>query len=235
MRFVPRRFSVDDGRREVRALLSTLLLAAATALGAWGLSASSQGCALSNCDGDVVYLDGAPSTADQHHEPAPPQQRLIDDSAWESNPIEGHWLPFPPQRSVVLSVPFATNRPLVDFLAYVSPARLKGTTGNDRELPEDGFTDMPNDPAKPGGQFANAAGNIAEFSYVVPEGDHWKVTVHNDTCASFWLRVVIHAGPPGSSDAGTPDGSAPIDAGDASSPVDAGDSGPIDAQNDTEQ
>src|SRR5439155_7003749 len=110
MRFVPRRFSVDDGRREVRKLLSTLLIAAATALGAWGLTASSQGCALSNCDGDTIYLDGAESTAQYTHEPPPPEQKLIDDATWETNAVDGHWLPFPSQRSYVLFPSIASDR-----------------------------------------------------------------------------------------------------------------------------
>jgi hypothetical protein len=41
-----------------------------------------------------------------------------------------------------------------------------------------------------GGGFALPAGNLAELQ-VVPNGDGWRVHVLNDTCAHYYLRVVL--------------------------------------------
>ena len=48
-------------------------------------------------------------------------------------------------------------------------------------------------PTGSGGQFAYAGGNLAEWT----SPDATSVTIHNDTCADYFLYVVVHASPNG--------------------------------------
>jgi hypothetical protein len=63
--------------------------------------------------------------------------------------------------------------------------------------------------AEGGTGFAQAAGNLAEFS---PAGNAWQVNVLNDTCAQYYLRVVLTYPDAGTTTMG-PCGSAAQDAG----------------------
>ena len=215
----------------LRALGATFLAAGLSALGAWGLVAQSS-CALSNCDGDLFVLDG--QSIANHRQP-PPNASMIDANTWQSSPIDGPWIIYPGQRTYVFNINLGStvDRKPVDLIAYISPVKL-----DDRDTINKDFSDIPNST-----QFGTASGNLAEFSNITFFPDHsFNVSVHNDTCADFLLRLVVRVAPSlgGSIDSGSPevDGGtdAPTDApsdtigstiGDAA--LDAADSGPIDA------
>ena len=206
---------MGDGA-SLRAVGATFLAAGLSALGAWGLVAQSS-CALSNCDGDVVFLDGPyPNTEDPNHRDPPPNGKMIGENTWESSPINGDWLIYPPQRTYVISADLksAVERTPIDIIAYVAPTTL----GKDRDSLAEGFTLNPN-----GTQFAAASGNISEISVVTPSvvgTNHvLRFNIHNDTCAAFILRVVIHL---------EPLSSATLDGGTTDAPLDDAEAGPND-------
>ncbi len=126
--------------------------------------------------------------------------KWLDTSTWESTANEEPWLDFPAQRTYHVTSPgLMPGQPLVASYAYVSPA------------PE---------PRIFGESYALAAGNLAEIHYDGVTG----VYVHNDTCAHYYLRLVMVTEPPPSPpDAGSDAPSdAPFDAGTDAPPDDAG-------------
>jgi hypothetical protein len=116
-----------------------------------------------------------PST---HTEPGGTGTVTMSDGTWiwESSPIDHGWITFDGNATLVFVLPshFPSDYTLQ---AWVS-------TGSDQT--EAG-----------GGQFVEAAGQLAEFQ-LTPNG----FSVFNDTCASYYLRVVA-----------TATGQAPVDAG----------------------
>ena len=81
------------------------------------------------------------------------------------------YLDFSGQRTWVLDPsPWMGSREPIGFQAYLS------------------FEPEPN--ADGGGGFALAAGNLAEFTST-EVGGVWQVSVLNDTCAQYYLRVVL--------------------------------------------
>ena len=143
------------------------------------IAGTSVGCFDHQCDGDVVGPYG-----DQFGE-----GQLIDDVTWQSTPIAGPWMNFAAGRRWKFHVAEweRERRKVVSTAAYVSVASSPNTT-------------------YPGGghdNFTYATGNLAE-------GDHLGAGTFemiNATCTQLYLRVVAHAGPPGSAgvDSGTGD------------------------------
>lgn len=109
--------------------------------------------------------------------------RMLDENTWESSPSDGEWLPFPRQTAYNLSLPFGGRRPEW-WLGYVS-GQQRPNTGN----------------------LTLGAGNLTVFNGVGPNA----LTVFNDTCSDYYIRVVAWAAPFGSS------------AAEAASPTDGGD------------
>lgn len=100
----------------------------------------------------------------------PNQGRLIDVDTWETGPIDGAWLPFPHQRLYILDLHDLGDRVPTVVIPYVSAQA---------------------DPLKEGGNFTIAAGNLTEIS-APAKG---QVFVKNDTCADYWVRVVVETAP----------------------------------------
>ena len=95
----------------------------------------------------------------------------IDANHWESGPVTGTYLDFHGERTWVLDPSgWMGSRKPFDFEAYLA------------------FDAQPN--AEGGDGFAQSAGNLAEFT-VSKVGDGWQVQVLNDTCAQYYLRVVL--------------------------------------------
>jgi hypothetical protein len=185
------------------------------AIGAWMLAA--EGCTTRACEGD--YLDW-------NTDPRAANGNWIDDTTWESNPVDGEWFYFPHQRSwrFAFAGPVQENGDgkveVVEPIVYVSPDRWPNAIG---------------------GNFTVGSGNIAEVAesnYIILDGARVPsntILVHNDTCADYYVRVVLHvrpapkpadapdAGPDGATDAAN-DASTSTDA-----PIDAVQDGPMDA------
>jgi hypothetical protein len=144
------------------------------------------GCQGHECVGQLeqyVSIDGG----DQGH--------LIAPDLWESTRLDAPWLHFPGQEAYALHIPEwgpgpgGQNRTFVEMHAYVSNGQNPGINANQPNLP-------------PLDNWTEGTGNIVEFSYESPG----LITVKNDTCADFYVRVVLMAGPPGSGDPGYDDG-----------------------------
>jgi hypothetical protein len=104
---------------------------------------------------------------------------LVDADTWESQPITARWLDFPGQRTLVVHLDHKLGgRPLTEVYAWLSAS------------PE------PNNAAIKNPNFALASGNLAEFHVV----DDDTIEVHNDTCADYYVRVLLRSGAPTSLD-----------------------------------
>ena len=119
---------------------------------------------------------------------------LINADTWESTAVDARWLDFPKQRVYQFELHDLGDRLPVEPIAYVSAQA---------------------DPEHEGGNFVLAAGNLAEFS----SPEKGKIVVKNDTCADYFVRVVVQA-PPRPSAPTTP--AAPTAAPDAGSDAEAG-------------
>lgn len=111
---------------------------------------------------------------------------LVDPYTWQSGPIDASWLDYAHQRYLLMHFrDGVTNQMLqgrpYDFEAWIAPEA---------------------DASAPGGQFAQASGNLAEWSWSAGP-DSTSITVHNDTCADYFIYVVVRSAPDGTSpDAG---------------------------------
>lgn len=112
----------------------------------------------------------------------PGEGQLVDEDTWQSGPIDGPWLPFPKRQTYF----FDLNALGVDRVpAFVIP-----------------YVSAQSDPLHEGGNQTIAGGNLAEISGV----DKGRVTVHNGTCADYFLRVVVAAPPRAGGGPNTNDG-----------------------------
>jgi hypothetical protein len=121
------------------------------------LTAAVSGCSTHQCDA---------STGDAGGGQAPIESGGM--WTWQSSSIQSQWMPFKGNETVsfTLPAPFLTSAKGFTLEAYVS-------TGADQW-------------ADGGGQFVQAAGQLAEFQIV----DSQHFTVFNDTCSDYYLRVV---------------------------------------------
>lgn len=114
---------------------------------------------------------------------------LIDEDTWESNPMSGDWMEFGGQQYWTFQLGKLGNREpdwVVGYISNQQKSVVLDANGN-----------------KIFRAFTPAGGNVFELSNV----SAGSITVHNNTCAQYYLRVVIHAPPAKPSrDAGT-DGS----------------------------
>jgi hypothetical protein len=89
---------------------------------------------------------------------------------WQTSSLQSGWIPFNPNETIRFTLPSdfpPTSTPGFTLQAYVS-------TIDAGQTPE------------AGGEFVEAAGQLAEFANVT---EH-SFTVFNDTCAGYYLRVV---------------------------------------------
>jgi hypothetical protein len=143
----------------------------------------------------------------------PGEGELVAPALWESTPQTGKWLPFPAQRSWFVFPQGLAHTDIARVLVYISAA------------------EEPN----PGSQYTLASGDSALIRQFPdpgdPSGESTGVEIHNNTCADFWVRVVLEGYAPAgrSRDAGASD--APADgtddaATDASDANDSSDGAP---------
>jgi hypothetical protein len=127
------------------------------------------------------------------------QGDLLDSQTWESTPLTQPWIPYP--ASVGLTLFYGEFFPdclASDVESYLSPNSSPATT--------------------PGGQFTTGGSNITEW---LPTAMPGIITIFNDSCADYYIRVVIHCPPTPPMDAGMDTGM--NEAGDAIAPTEAGD------------
>jgi len=96
-----------------------------------------------------------------------------DPDVWESGPITGTYLDYHGERTWLFDPSgWMGSRVPINVFAYPSFA--------------------PN--ANEDGGFATASGNLAEY-WVEEVGDGYQIKVLNDTCAQYYLRVVVEYAP----------------------------------------
>jgi hypothetical protein len=105
---------------------------------------------------------------------------FIDMDTWESGPVDGKWLKTPPERTWVVHVPSwaSQGREPNEFMAYVSADEKPNASGSSSN-------------------WTLGSGNLVIFEQASPG----TVRVRNDTCASWYFRVVLRAAAAGT-DAG---------------------------------
>jgi hypothetical protein len=197
---------------ETGRIFASFLLAV---VGAGAATLSLAGCPLKNCEAtfrDYNVRPGATPTASQGLLPG--SSGFVDDVTWQSGSDTDQWIDFPGQRVAYF---YPSDLPDGGRVPFPGPYEYETYVSAD-QTPTPYVTN-----------FTIATGNLAELN-VVPDGDgpgNWKVVVHNDTCAPYFLRLVLRrpqadAGltPPAPTDAST-DGAPIPDASDASA-LDAG-------------
>jgi hypothetical protein len=101
---------------------------------------------------------------------APGEGRLIDENTWESSPIDGDWLPFTKQRIWVFQFPQLGDRVPYEVTPLISAEQNPNRDQTNATI---------------------GSGNLAEQSNFGP-GTVW---VKNDTCADYFVRVVVKVPP----------------------------------------
>lgn len=127
--------------------------------------------------------------------------RLLDTDTWESNPVDGRWLPFPGNRAWVFDLRELGNRVPQIVIPYLSASV---------------------DPLRENQNFTVGGGNIA----VISGATNGFVTITNSSCADYFLRLVVISNPvpPVASAPGDAGASGATDAA-TDAPSDAGDGG----------
>ena len=116
----------------------------------------------------------------------PGEGMLIDQDTWQSSPIDGKWIPYPHKRYYHFDVgPSLGLRTPQDIRVYIAAVEQQNTDG---------------------ANFAEAAGSLAEYSYIYPG----TVSIYNNTCADYYMHVQIKVAP--YADSGTPDAAIDNDA-----------------------
>jgi hypothetical protein len=142
---------VADRRRLAAVVALWAIVMAATSLAA--------GCYGHNCDGDIQVFGRNPG-----------EGQLLDPDTWQSNPVDGVWLPFPTQRLDLIELRDLGDRAPELIVPYVSA----------ESNPHEALTN-----------FTVAAGNIAELS----GAEKGRLAVRNGTCSDYYLRVVVKTSP----------------------------------------
>lgn len=149
--------------------------------------------AASGCYGH--NCDGASANFGQR----PGEGQLLDADTWQTGPFDGPWLPFPKRQTYFFDLnALGADRVPALIVPYVSAQ---------------------SDPLHESGNFTLAGGNLAEISGV----DKGRMTVHNGTCADYFLHVSVMAPPRAEGAANAND-----DAGSDETPNDGSDAAPSD-------
>lgn len=166
----------------VARLPGAIVLGVFTAIAVSGGAAPA--CYPRNCDASLDFWGDDPG-----------EGQMVNDLTWQSNPLEGGWLPLPGNRTWVFKPPIVQSGRVRHREIYVSGSEA---------------------PLDAGANFISGAGNIASIVQF-PNGEFW---VQNNTCAHYFLRVqfeiVADDGDGGSGDADSGE------AGDGGSVPDAG-------------
>jgi hypothetical protein len=97
-----------------------------------------------------------------------------DPDVWESGPVTGTYLDFHGERTWVFNpIGWMGSREPYGYEAYLS---------------------LDPNPDPDGGGFSNPAGNLAEYTVTAVSGGY-QVSVLNDTCAQYYLRLVLQYAP----------------------------------------
>lgn len=137
------------------------------------------GCFGRECDGDeqswgpptdlyAANADAGPDAA--FVDPRMLQGHLVDENTWESNAIGDDWLSYLHERAWHFYYPQLGGRTPDQITAYIS-ANVNPIKTNDT--------------------FTAGGGNVAKFIGVLPN----VATVKNDTCADYFVRLVVHVPP----------------------------------------
>ena len=124
---------------------------------------SAPGCYGRNCEGGTVTygLDAG-------------QGEMLSDTQWESSPEDGHWLPFPRERTYIFDVEAWGGRIPFIKVGYLSAEEQPNVIGSPQA-----------------GNDTIGAGNITLFNNSTP--NHIEVT--NDTCSDYFLRLAVELPP----------------------------------------
>jgi hypothetical protein len=114
------------------------------------------------------------------------QGHLVDPNTWESNDVNSKWLPYLHARTWHFYYPQLGVRQPDQVTAYISANENPNMTAD---------------------TFITGGGNVAKFYSVFAGG----ATLANDSCADFFVRVVVHVPP--YADAGTSTDASASDAG----------------------
>ncbi len=176
-----------------------------------GIPAGVGACTTHQCDPSLVCIDstghmksvGSASdcTADTGGTPVPSYNLdIIDDGVvldWFTSSLFGPWIDFPGQRTYIINLPFGlTGHELLNYYPAVS-------SDSDAEA------DVPHMNWTP------ATGQLSEF---VNTGTPAQVSVFNDTCVDYGLRLEVRAlaaGADGDAGSGESDGALPEASADA--------------------
>lgn len=130
-----------------------------------------------DCDGDSADWGTRPGEGD-----------MASPEVWESTPFDARWIDFPHKRFVRLQFPpEVANRFPVSIVPYISAVDRPAASYPDR-LPDN---------------YTVGSGNIAKILQSSPA----DARVFNDSCADYYLRVVVDFGPAKALDAGATDAS----------------------------
>jgi hypothetical protein len=154
-------------------------MAAAVACGVAASGATTTACTTHQCDSDFVNIDQTAGTLVGELDPP-----VAGYTTWESGPIDGDWIDFPPARTYFFEFPPGFT-PTGPPLPYVG-------TGPDPTTPGDG-----------GQSYVLGGGQLAEFGPYVNGG----FLVSNGTCAEYYLWLSVPGiytppPPPAADDAG---------------------------------
>jgi hypothetical protein len=99
----------------------------------------------------------------------------VDDSTYETGPIDGVWLDYGPLQGYLLQIP--STRPVISIEPYVSVAK---------------------DQREEGSNFSLAAGDLAIIHDVrIPENTSFtQIHIKSRTCAQYYFRAVVRLAPP---------------------------------------
>jgi hypothetical protein len=151
------------------------------------------GCAALSIAGAVAAL--APTPACTTHQCDPPTPLnvpedvgrtagQVDPNTWESSPLDAPWLNCPGMMTYALHMPQFAGREVLLITPYLA---------------------VGGDPVSSNGVFVPAAGNATEFVLQTDAGvpfDPPIINVLNDSCAQYWLRVVVTFAAVSASDGG---------------------------------
>lgn len=116
--------------------------------------------------------------------------QLAADDIWESTPEESDAIPYTRERTWFFKLPMATDREILEVIPYVRADSNINVTGGNETI---------------------GSGNLAEISGVGPG----QFAIRNDTCADYFIRVVVRLAPVGPTAPSVPSADAGGDAADA--------------------
>ncbi len=152
-----------------------LVSVATTTLFFGAVAAVAPACFGRDCDGDSADWGVRPG-----------EGNMASPEVWESTPFESRWIDFPHKRLLRLQFPpEVANRYPVSILPYISAVERPATSYPDR-LPDN---------------FTVGSGNLAK----ILQGSTGDARILNDSCADYYICVVVDFGPAKVVDAGASD------------------------------